>query len=67
MLQKLIDKFLCLHQWKTHTKEVYEWTETKVDPTTQFWTQPLINTTEYKETTEVLICEKCGKIKKIEY
>lgn len=67
MLKQLFDKLLCKHKWKTHTKEVYEWTQHEVDPTTQFWIQPVVNTYDYKETTEILICEHCGKIKKLVY
>lgn len=67
MFKKLIDKLFCLHQWKTHTKEVYEWTESEIDVNSTYMLNPLINTFEYKETVEVLICEKCGKIKKVVY
>lgn len=45
----------CSHKWKSHTKKSYEWNE-KGD---------MINTVS--NTIEVLICEECGKIKKIKY
>jgi len=52
-------KWFCKHKWKTHTKKVYGWTQ-KVEGT---WDR----TETVSETTEILICEKCGKITKLEY
>lgn len=43
----------------THAKKNYEWAE-KVKGTWNY-------TETFSETVEVLICEKCGKIKKIRY
>lgn len=49
----------CKHKFKTHAKKEYEWTEKIPDTWDAF---RLVS-----ETVEVLICEKCGKIKKIRY
>jgi len=67
MFKKLIEKLLCLHQWKRHDKKIYGWTETKIDDKTQFWINPVLTTSKFEKTIEILICEKCGKIHKIEY
>lgn len=52
-----VKKFLCAHKWKFHDKK--EVIRTKI----------YVN--GYKEvdnlTTEILICDNCGKIKKILY
>jgi Fe2+ or Zn2+ uptake regulation protein len=56
---KLFKKLLCLHKWKTHTKKVYNWTE-KVEGT---WDK----IDNFSQTHEILICKRCGKIKKITY
>jgi hypothetical protein len=49
----------CKHKWKTHTKKVYEWYE-KIDGS---WDKTQL----VSETIEILICDKCGKLKKIKY
>ena len=56
---KLFEKLFCKHKWKSHIKEVYNWRD-KVDGT---WD----TMNNYSSTTEILICQECGKIKKIEY
>jgi len=55
MLQRIIDKFLCLHLWKSHAKVQTSWIEDLKEVQTNI------------HTTEILICEYCGKIKKLEY
>ncbi len=52
-------RIFCKHKWKTHTKKYYQW-EQKVEGT---WNR--LET--ISETVEILICEKCGKIHKINY
>tara|TARA_R110002020_G_scaffold465503_1_gene686952 strand:+ start:1227 stop:1403 length:177 start_codon:yes stop_codon:yes gene_type:complete len=52
-------KLFCEHKWKVHAKKEYRWDE-KVDGT---WDK--VETVS--KTYEILICEKCGKIKKIIY
>jgi Fe2+ or Zn2+ uptake regulation protein len=52
-------RMFCKHKWKTHTKKVYVWIQ-KVEGT---WDRM----ETVSETTEILICEKCGKIHKIKY
>jgi hypothetical protein len=51
-----IKRVLCSHKWKTHAKEHYSWHE-KIEGT---WN----DYEKVGETIEILICEKCGKIKK---
>lgn len=61
----IFKKWACLHTWKTHAKKedisenIYHWNsyDEKYEET------PLVEV----YTIEVLICEKCGKIKKIKY
>ncbi len=60
----LWDKLFCLHQWKSHAKS---------DQSHEFFTHGLARA-EFAPTgikkhfvREVLICERCGKIKLIEY
>lgn len=48
---KILEWF-CRHKWFSHAIKIYEWEENKE---------------EYSETIEILICEKCGKIHKLEY
>ena len=52
-MNRLIEKALCLHHWSSHAKNLY--------PSTA------INGNRMEQTVEVLICEKCGKIKQIMY
>jgi len=52
-------KMLCGHDWKQHAIKQYQWQE-KIQGT---WDR--LNTVI--ETHEVLLCKKCGKIKKIKY
>lgn len=56
---KILKKFLCSHKWKTHAKKEYEWNEHIEGTWGKFQ--------RVGETTEILICQECGKIKKIKY
>lgn len=49
----LFNKMFCNHDWKTHSKKLYEWNDGK--------------SFDYSKTVEILICKKCGKIYKIKY
>ena len=53
MWKKIVDKLFCTHKWGSHAKNLY--------PSTA------INGNRMEQTVEVLICEKCGKIKQINY
>ena len=53
MWKKIVDKLFCTHKWSSHAKNLY--------PSTA------INGNRMEQTVEVLICEKCGKIKQIMY
>ena len=53
MWKKIVDKLFCTHKWSSHSKNLY--------PSTA------INGNRMEQTVEVLICEKCGKIKQIMY
>lgn len=50
---KMIEKLFCTHSWKSHAKNIYRF--------------DYLNNNKYEQTTEILICEKCGKIKQINY
>lgn len=60
-------KIFCFHNWFIHDKNVYKWKETEVVKDTKHWYKPMLETYDYEETVEILICKKCGKIEKIEY
>ena len=62
VILRIMDKFFCLHKWNTHAKKEIEWeTEQKsLNPNT-------ILSIKHQQTTEILVCEGCGKIKNIEY
>lgn len=47
----LINKWACMHKWESH--KVTDWTSTT------------FNDNQIVRSQETLICEKCGKIKKI--
>ncbi len=66
-MKKLFKKLFCLHDWKTHVKEKYNWPEQRIVPGTEDWWIPVIEKEEYSSVTEVLICKHCGKIKTIKY
>ncbi len=63
----LFKKWFCLHSWKTHAKEKYEWKEIEATKGTSHWYDPKWQEQEYSEVVEILICEKCGKINKVSY
>ena len=62
VILRIMDKFFCLHEWTTHAKKETTWeTEQKgMAPNT-------IRMIRHEQTTEILVCEGCGKIKKLEY
>lgn len=66
-LNNIFLKFFCLHEWQTHVTKNYEWIETSILDGTQFWAKPKFVNEECEKTIEILICKKCGNIKKIEY
>jgi hypothetical protein len=66
-MRGLFEKLFCKHEWYSHAKETHEWDEIETIPETRFWLNPEFQTISYSETTEVLICKKCGKIKIITY
>jgi len=53
MWKSIIEKLFCTHSWKSHAKNIYRF--------------DCLNGNKSEQTTEVLICEKCGKIKQISY
>lgn len=62
-----IREWVCSHRWKQHTKKEYEWEERSLARGTEYWIRPIIENNTVNETIEVLICEKCGKIKTVKY
>lgn len=60
-------KIFCGHDWKTHIKKEYDWTQKSIVEGTQHWFNPVLQELEYSVTYEILICKKCGKTKKIKY
>lgn len=53
-MKKILEKLLCNHVWKNHAKTTSNLLQGyRVEGTIS--------------TTEILICEKCGRIKKIVY
>lgn len=67
MLKKFWSKLFCSHKWRTHTKKKYEWDEESIVSGTELWHQPKFKIQSYGNTVEVLICEHCGRVKKITY
>lgn len=63
----LLTELFCRHQWKPHCKERYDRANKEVVWETRGWHTPVLNDYIYSRTSEILICEKCGKIKLIEY
>ncbi len=53
MWKTIIEKLFCTHSWKSHAKNLY--------PSNS------VNNNRFEQTTEVLICQKCGRIKQINY
>ena len=54
----LFKKLFCLHVWKTHAKEKYEWKETDIVAGTQNWINPKWVEQEYSNVVEIIVCEK---------
>lgn len=63
----MILQLFCRHKWESHSKEQFEGNETRIVPGTEYWYKPKFETLNTAEFVEILICEKCGKINKIEY
>lgn len=57
----MIFSLFCKHKWKGHSKKT-----TSVS-TTEVVSETKIQEHTYHNTTEILICEKCGKIKRLQY
>lgn len=53
MWNKIISKLFCLHSWKPFAKSNYRF--------------DYLNGNKTEQTTEIIICDKCGKIKTINY
>jgi len=66
LIVRLIDKFLCLHLWKTHIVKSYEW-ETEVISLASEKDKKIILIRKEQSTKEILFCEHCGKTKILEY
>ena len=52
-------RFFCIHKWKSHAKKV----DNRIKKIEGTWSA----TETIYQTTEILICEKCGEINKIKY
>lgn len=63
----IFKKLFCDHKWKSYKKSFHEWETEEIVPGTKRWYKPRIQIQRYTETTEILICEKCGKIEKVKY
>lgn len=64
----IFKKLFCSHSsYKTHVKDVREWTRIELVDGTQHWYRPIRERVNYSETTEILICEHCGKIVTLKY
>lgn len=57
----------CNHKYKLHNKVTRQWEDKRLVDGTEMDYHPVIKTIQIIETTEILICEKCGDIKKIKY
>lgn len=60
-MKKLFEKLFCKHKWKSHSKESFQ------RETFQRVYGGEVSLGKSIYTTEVLICEICGKIKTIQY
>jgi len=63
----MLAQIFCKHKWETHSKEQFNGVVTKIVPGTEHFFKPRFETVETTEFVEILICEKCGKINKIQY
>ena len=66
-IKDILSKLFCHHKWKTHSKDKSTWTEMELVEGTEHWLNPITRQKKYTETTEILICECCGDIKKLTY
>jgi len=62
-----LPQLFCKHKYDFYAKKLYEYEETEILPDTKYWARPKFQTQQYSETVEVLICNKCGLVKRIEY
>lgn len=60
-------KWFCKHEWDSHSKKEYTWDEETPVKGTEWWISPKYEKITYSQIVEILICKKCGKIKKIHY
>lgn len=63
----ILKQMFCGHKWKGYAKREYRWEKKEVVEGTEGWAVPDFKVQLYSETVEVIVCEKCGKIKKIRY
>lgn len=56
-------KFFCSHKWESHVKQPYIVKYKSHDILGNYYDTGLVD----RYTKEVLICEKCGKIKTLKY
>jgi hypothetical protein len=66
LILRLIDKYLCKHEWETHAKKEYSWETEEVSLTSTKDAQ-VINKIKHVSVKEILICQQCGKIHSLEY
>lgn len=53
MWRKIVEKLFCTHKWESHAKNLYS--------------RELNCGGREEKTLEILICQKCGRIKQIMY
>lgn len=63
-MKSLFEKWFCKHKWISHHKQAYK---REIFERWQYEKEYRPTGVTKETTEEVLICEKCGKIKKIEY
>lgn len=66
MIKWLSDLF-CKHDWRMHAKETIERKYFKVMPGTEHWFNPVILKCKDEDKVQILICKKCGEIRKLTY
>lgn len=60
-------QWFCKHKWKSHEKKVYEYDKFEVVPGSMLTWEKHVERVTYSNTVEIMICEKCGKIKELNY
>ncbi len=60
-------QYFCRHKWNSITKETDTTIVDEIVEGTEHWIKPKFQKLTYIDFTEVLICEKCGKIEIINY